>query len=106
MAYDAPGRTLYEAIQNNHGYKGINAPAIIDHRYLWEDVPMSLVPIASLGDHLETPTPTIKAIIHMASLLNQTDYWSIGRTVEKMGLAGFTVAQIRRLALEGDPGNG
>src|SRR5690554_283575 len=106
MAYDAPGRTLYEAIQNNHGYKGINAPAIIDHRYLWEDVPMSLVPIASLGDHLETPTPTIKAIIHMASLLNKTDYWSIGRTVEKMGLAGFTVAQIRRLALEGDPGNG
>ena len=106
MAYDAPGRTLYEAIQNNHGYKGINAPAIIDHRYLWEDVPMSLVPIASLGDHLETPTPTIKAIIHMAALLNQADYWSIGRTVEKMGLAGFTVAQIRRLALEGDPGNG
>ena len=105
MAYDAPGRTLYEAIQNNHGYKGINAPAIIDHRYLWEDVPMSLVPIASLGDHLETPTPTIKAIIHMASLLNQTDYWSIGRTVEKMGLAGLTAAQIRRLALEGDPGD-
>ncbi len=106
MAYDAPGRTLYEAIQNNHGYKGINAPAIIDHRYLWEDVPMSLVPIASLGDHLDVPTPTIKNIIHLASLLTKTDYWSMGRTVEKMGLAGLSVAQIRRLALEGEINSG
>jgi hypothetical protein len=34
--------------------------------------------------------------------MNQTDYWAEGRTIEKMGLAGLTVAEIRRLALEGD----
>lgn len=102
VAYDAAGKTLYDAIQNNHGYKGINAPAVVDHRYLWEDVPMSLVPIASLGEHLGVPTPTIRNIIHLASLMNETDYWSVGRTVGKMGLAGLSVSEIRRLALEGD----
>ena len=102
MAYDAPGKTLFEAMRNNPGYKGINAPAMVDHRYLWEDVSMSLVPIASLGKHLKVATPTIENIIHLASLMNKTDYWVEGRTIEKMGLAGLTVAEIGRLALEGD----
>jgi hypothetical protein len=34
--------------------------------------------------------------------MTATDYWAEGRTVEKMGLTGLTVAEIRRLALEGD----
>jgi opine dehydrogenase len=102
MAYDAAGKTLFEAMRNNHGYKGINAPSLVDHRYLWEDVSMSLVPIVSLGNHLQVATPTIGNIIHLASLMNQTDYLSAGRTIEKMGLAGLSVAEIRRLALEGD----
>ena len=42
---------LYEPSRITMAIKGLT-PAIIDHRYLWEDVPMSLVPIASLGDHL------------------------------------------------------
>jgi len=64
-------------------------------------VPMSLVPIASMGDMLGVPCPTIKAIIHLANLLHQCDYWETGRTVEKLGLAGLTVQQIRQLVLDG-----
>ena len=101
IAYDAHGKTLYDAIQNNVGYKGIQAPSVIDHRYIWEDVPMSLVPIASIGDLLGVETPTIKHIIHLAGIMNGCDYWAEGRTVEKMGLAGLTPQEIRRLALEG-----
>jgi opine dehydrogenase len=101
MAYDAHGKTLYNAIRNNAGYKGIFAPATVDHRYLWEDVPMSLVPIASLGDLLGVDTPTIKHIIHLAGIMNCCDYWAEGRTVEKMGLANLTHKQIRYIALEG-----
>ncbi|MGE5529153.1 MAG: NAD/NADP octopine/nopaline dehydrogenase family protein [Patescibacteria group bacterium] len=102
VAYDAPGKTLYDAIRNNHGYEGITAPPIVDHRYLWEDVPMSLVPVASLGELLGVPTPTIKGLIYLASLLNATDYWAEGRTVERMGLQGLSSRQIRHLALEGE----
>ena len=42
------GDTLFEAIQNQTGYYGINAPSTLQHRYISEDVPMSLVPIAAL----------------------------------------------------------
>ncbi len=101
MAYDAHGKTLYNAIRNNSGYKGIMAPATVDHRYLWEDVPMSLVPIASLGDLLGVATPTIKQIIHLAGLMNGCDYWAEGRTVTQMGLTGRTHKEIRYIALEG-----
>ncbi|HBE05847.1 MAG TPA: NADP transhydrogenase subunit alpha [Firmicutes bacterium] len=102
VAYDAAGKTLYEAIQNNPGYEGIGAPAFVDHRYIWEDVPMSLVPIASIGDVLGVETTTMDAMIHLASLLNDTDYWAVGRTAERMGLEGLTVKEIRHLALEGE----
>ncbi len=101
LAYDSPGRSLYEAIQATPGYQGVKAPSSLVHRYVFEDVPMSLVPMSSLGDLLNVPTPTIDASVHVASLLNATDYWSEGRTVEKLGLTGMGVKEIRSLVLHG-----
>ena len=95
IAYGAVGNNLHEAIQANPGYGGIRAPNRLEHRYITEDVPMSLVPIAALGDHLKVPVPTIKAIIHLASILHHRNYWLEGRTLDKLGLAGMTVQQIR-----------
>ena len=103
MAYGATGDNLYEAIQANPGYSGIRAPNRLEHRYIMEDVPMSLVPIASIGELLGVKVPTIRAVIHLTSLLHERDYWAEGRTVEKLGLAGMTVAQIRRAIVEGFP---
>jgi len=102
LAYDSPGRTLYEAIQATAGYRGVKAPATLIHRYLLEDVPMSLVPMSSLGDLLNVPTPTIDALVHLACTLHGSDYWKEGRTVDKVGLAGMTVEQIRFLVLKGE----
>lgn len=101
LAYGAVGDNLYEAIQSNPGYRGIRAPNRLEHRYITEDVPMSLVPIASIGELLGVPVPTIKEVIHLTSLLHQRDYWAEGRTVEKLGLAGMNVEQIRRTIVEG-----
>jgi opine dehydrogenase len=101
IAYDAAGRTLHEALRANLGYYGIKAPNRLNHRYLTEDVPMSLVPIASMGEMLGVPCPTIRAIIHLANLLHQCDYWEMGRTVENLGLAGLNLQQIRQFILEG-----
>jgi len=101
IAYGAAGRTLFDAIRANEGYYGIKAPSQVDHRYIWEDVPMSLVPIASLGELLGVPCPTIRSIISLAELMHERDYWAEGRTVETMGLAGMSVKDIRRLVLDG-----
>ena len=79
----------------------MKAPNSLIHRYLLEDIPMSLVPMSSLGDLLDIPTPTIDALIHIASIVHNTDYKEEGRTVEKLGLSGMTVEKIRSLVLEG-----
>jgi opine dehydrogenase len=97
LSYDSPGKDLYEAIRNTGSYRGIKAPAGIDHRYISEDVPMSLVPIASLGAMLGVRTPVIEMIVQLGSILHSTDYWAVGRTVESLGIAGLTVRQIRRM---------
>lgn len=101
MAYDAAGPTLHQAMQANPGYYGIKGPHHLNHRYLHEDVPMSLVPIASLGEMLDVPTPTIRACIHLAALLTGRDYWAEGRTAQRLGLAGLSLKQIREFVLEG-----
>jgi opine dehydrogenase len=101
IAYDAVGKTLFEALQGNSAYEGILAPESINHRYITEEIPTSLVPINSIGDMLGVPTPTIDSIIHLASVVHGTEYKSQGRTVEKLGIDGLSVMEIRRLALEG-----
>jgi len=102
VAYSATGENLYEAIHDNPGYLGIKAPDRLHHRYIDEDVPMSLVPIASIGDMLKVKTPTIKSIIHFASMMRDVDFWEIGRTAEKLGIEGMSIKEIRLLAVTGE----
>ncbi|MDH4196900.1 MAG: NAD/NADP octopine/nopaline dehydrogenase family protein [Candidatus Aminicenantes bacterium] len=98
-AYDVSGRSLYEAMMANVGYRGILAPSSLNVRYLTEDVPMSLVPVASLGEMLGVGTPTTKSLIHLASMIQGVDYWAEGRTVEKLKIAGLSVKDLRLLAI-------
>ena len=102
LAYDAAGKTLYDAMKANVGYRGIKAPATVDHRYISEDVPASLVPIASIGEMLGVPTPTIRSMIRMASVMHGVDYWTEGRTVERLGIQGMSVKDIRFLVVGAD----
>jgi opine dehydrogenase len=102
LAYDASGGNLYEAMQNNEGYYGINAPPTLSTRYISEDVPMSLVPITSMGEQFGVSVPTFRAFIHLASVLHQTDYWAIGRTVEKLGMQNLSAEQLHRMVTAGD----
>jgi opine dehydrogenase len=101
LAYASSGRTLYEAIQGTPGYKGVRAPSTLSHRYIFEDVPMSLIPMISVGRLLGVRTPTLTALVHLASAIHSRDFWSEGRTVERIGLAGMTVKDIRMLAVQG-----
>jgi len=101
LTYDSPGEDLCSAIRATAGYAGIKAPPTINHRYIWEDVPMSLVPMSSIGGMLGIPTPTIDLVISLAETMNNTDYRAGGRTVETLGIQGMSVEQIHRLVTEG-----
>lgn len=99
LTYGSPGKDLYQAVQSTPGYKGIMAPAHLNHRYILEDVPMSLVPIASIGEELGVRSTTIQAVIHLASMIHGRDFWKEGRTVERLGIKGLSVKEIRFLAV-------
>ncbi len=71
------------------------------HRYIHEDTPFGLVPLASLARHAGVATPNIDAIIRLASTMNDVDYLQEGITVEKMGLAGMDSRQIARFLEQG-----
>lgn len=100
--YGADGDTLGSALKKVDGYWGIKAPQSMDTRYIFEDVPQSLVPIAHMGRYLGFHTPTIDSIIHLASVMHHTDYLSLGRNVEDMGLGGMTAAEILHYAMTGE----
>ncbi|MGB9812070.1 MAG: NAD/NADP octopine/nopaline dehydrogenase family protein [Thermovenabulum sp.] len=100
-SYGAKGETLYEAIQNNTAYKGLTAPKGLNTRYIYEDVPYSLVPISSLGKQVGVETPAIDTIIGLACMMTGVNFWEVGRTSEKLGLAGLTPAEIHLFAQKG-----
>lgn len=96
MAYNTSGENLYEAIHNQPGYYGIKAPSTLSHRYIFEDVPMSLVPIASLGERYGVSVRGIGAIVRLACIVHRTDYWRRGRTVDKLGIGDYSVSELTR----------
>jgi opine dehydrogenase len=102
LAYGAIGKNLFDALHANPGYRGIMAPTTLKMRYVTEDVPASLVPISSVGKKFGVPTPLIDSIIRIASCLNGVDYYSIGRTVENLGIADMSLKELRRLAIGAD----
>lgn len=100
QAYNAVDENLYGAIQKTVAYKGIKSPGTMDNRYIFEDVPVSLVPISSIGKMFGISTPTIDSIIQLACAAHDENYWEAGRTVETLGLSGKTAKDINRLVME------
>lgn len=105
-SYHVVGETIYDAIMANPYYEGFSAPShILAQNHILDDVPNSLVPIADFGRTLGVPTPTIDAIVSLASAMCDIDWWAEGRTVDRLGLGGMSpqemVAHVEREALGG-----
>jgi opine dehydrogenase len=101
MAYNTTGEDLHEAVHNQPGYYGIKAPSTLNHRYIFEDVPMSLVPIASLGQRFGVSVRGMDSIIRLACIVHRTDYWRRGRTVDKLGIGDLSVSELTQYVNEG-----
>ena len=90
------GETLYDVLQANPAFAGF-APKTLHHRFLTEDTPYSMVPMAALGRLAGVPTPIMDALIALLGELLGEDYAVTGQTAERMGLAGMTPEAIRNL---------
>lgn len=101
MAYNTSGENLHGAIHNQQGYRGINAPQTLDHRYIHEDIPMSLVPVASMGRRFGVSVRAMESLIRMAIIANRTDYWRYGRTLENLGVKHLSARDLLSLVIGG-----
>lgn len=75
---------------------------ILKDRYVSEDVPYGLVPVASIAKMIGVEVPTVVATIQLFSVMNQVDYWCDGWTVEKLGISGMNAEQLRSYFLLGE----
>jgi len=103
MAYNVVEDNLFDAIHSNPGYVGIMAPRTTNVRYITEDVPMSLVPIAEFGRVFGVKTPTTDALIELANVIFKTDFIKIGRNLTRLRLDNMTLDEIRNVFIEGAP---
>ena len=104
LAYDTQGDNLHEAIHNQPGYYGIKAPNSLKHRYIFEDVPMSLVPMAALGMRYGVSVRGMDSMIRLADFIHSTDYRRRGRTLDKLGIEQYSVSELQKFVREGLPG--
>jgi len=64
-------------------------------RYVTEDVPHGLVPVAQIAELAGVNTPVTKAMITLLSSMNHKDYWNEGRTLKKLGIDGMTLEKLK-----------
>ncbi len=108
-AYSAKGDSIYEAIQANAGYQGLKAPRSIRHRFIFEDVPFSIVPMVMLGRKFGVDMWAMEALAKLAGIMHGRDFFKDGRTMEDMGLDKLNVDGIKRYVMDGvreQAGNG
>jgi opine dehydrogenase len=73
------------------GFLGIRAQSQLNNRYLTEDVGYSMVFLTDLARALEVPTPTMDAVVRVASVILDRDFVAEGaRTMAGLGLADLT----------------
>lgn len=96
-----PNGDLWETINGSRMLTQLRAPGSLDTRWLYEDAPYGLVSWASLGEQIGVPTPTMRAVIDLSSIVVGVDSWSTGRTVAHLGLAGLSRQEILEVAEKG-----
>ena len=99
--YGLTGATVYDLNQQSWVHRDIRAPDAIRTRYLLEDVPFGLVPIASIGQELGVPTPVIDLFVDLACTLLGEDLRAGARTAASLGLGGLDAAGMLELVRKG-----
>jgi opine dehydrogenase len=94
-AYGAAGDTLSEAVRNNPAYAGVKGQKTLHTRYLLEDIPTGLIPMAALGRAAGVAVSRMELVIALGQYLTGKDLTSGGRTLANLGLEGMGLDAIQ-----------
>lgn len=70
--------TLYDAILENPSYSVVKGPKSFEHRFMSEDLPYGIAPLAHLGRALDVPTPYLDSMLESFRLFVGRDYLAHG----------------------------
>ena len=101
MTYEQVFNDLFNVTVAEFAVASSQGPFSMQDRYITEDVPMGVTLTASLGRLLHVPTPTYDSIIHIASLVNATEYYKTGRNLANLKLGAFSAAQLNEYVMTG-----
>jgi len=93
---------ISRACKESEPNKSIGSPPSLDHRYVHEDIGFGLVAFSEFGRVAGVQTPTIDAMIQLASQAVGIDYRREGLTLERLGLEGKIPSELLRFVLEGE----
>ena len=79
----------------------ISGPSSMESRYITEDIPYGLVPMAQLSHKFNVDIPIIDATIKLASVVNRADYYKEGRSLEELGIADLSKDELAEILQEG-----
>jgi opine dehydrogenase len=87
---DRKGDTIHQTIKNSllAEARFQCGPDALEHRFISEDVPFSLVLASSIASELGLSVPVIDGLIAIATAASGHDYRAEGRTLSGWGLAG------------------
>jgi len=72
-----------------------------EHRYMSEDIAEGLVFLVSVGRWAGVPCPVAEGLVALATAITGRDLMTEGRTLESLGLAGYSRAEMSRMLEEG-----
>jgi hypothetical protein len=60
-----------------------------------------MVPLVLLSDLAKIPVPIYRGLVDIFSAVLETDFWTTGLTLDKLGLKGLSPEQVVRYVTEG-----
>jgi len=65
-------------------------------------VPMSLVPMVSMGERYGVSVNGMNAMIRLGCIVHRTDYYRRGRTLDKLGIKDLSVSELTEYVTTGE----
>ncbi len=89
-----PRGDLWSVINGSHMLTQLRAPGALNTRWLTEDVPYGLAAWSLLGEQLGVKTPTMRALVDLASATLGQAFWKCARTPEQLGIGGLSADEM------------
>lgn len=101
--YKAKGNTISQVVKNVDAYKDIYASSSVKTRYIYEDVPMGLIPFIAIGELLGLPVDKMKltAMLCEEMLEENLSSGENCRNLKNLGLEGMSAEKIVQYAKTG-----